>query len=153
MTGDKSEDGCVFCHAPDRPSAADLVLWRGSTCFVIINLYPYNNGHIMVVPYRHAPTVTSLDAAELLEMAQLTQRAEQVLVEAYQPHGINIGINVGKSAGAGVVDHVHVHLVPRWTGDTNFMTVVGETRVLPEDLEATGRRLRPLFERLATGQA
>ncbi len=153
MTGEKHEDGCVFCRAPGQPSAADLILWRDTTCFVIINLYPYNNGHIMVVPYRHAPTVGSLDAAELQELAQLTQRAEQVLVEAYQPHGINIGINVGKSAGAGVVDHVHVHLVPRWSGDTNFMTVVGETRVLPEDLADTGRRLRPLFEQRAFQQA
>jgi len=145
VTGEKAEDGCVFCHAHARPDAEDLLLWRGVTCFVILNLYPYNNGHVMVVPYRHAPTLSALEPLELQELALLTQRAERVLVEAYRPQGINIGVNVGKAAGAGVVDHIHVHLVPRWTGDTNFMTVTGETRVLPEDLADTGRRLRPLF--------
>ncbi len=151
VTGEKAGDACVFCHAPSRPTAGDLLLWRGATCFVILNLYPYNNGHVMVVPYRHAPTLAALEPGELQELAVLTQRAERVLVDAYQPQGINIGVNVGKAAGAGVVDHIHVHLVPRWTGDTSFMAVVGETRVLPEDLASTARRLRPLFERYAAG--
>jgi ATP adenylyltransferase len=106
----------------------------------------------MVVPYRHVATLAALTPDELQEMALLTQRSEVALAEAYQPHGINVGINLGKPAGAGVLDHVHVHLVPRWNGDTNFMTVVGNVRVLPEDLGETGKRLRPIFERLAAAR-
>jgi len=101
------------------------------------------------VPYRHVATLAALTADELQEMALLTQRSEVALTEAYQPHGINVGINLGKPAGAGVLDHVHIHLVPRWNGDTNFMTVVGNVRVLPEDLSETVKRLRPIFNRLA----
>jgi ATP adenylyltransferase len=139
----------VFCHAPRLPEPDSLVLFAGSTSYVVLNLYPYNNGHLMVVPNRHVATLAALTADELQEMALLTQRSEVALTEAYQPHGINVGINLGKPAGAGVLDHVHIHLVPRWNGDTNFMTVVGNVRVLPEDLSETARRLRPIFERLA----
>jgi len=156
VTG-KKDEGCVFCLSGDRsPDAGNgidqrsLLLFEGVTCFVILNLYPYNNGHLMVVPYRHTPALAQLTAEELQEIAVLTQRAETVLHEAYQPHGINVGINLGKPAGAGVLDHLHVHLVPRWNGDTNFMTVVGNMRVLPEDLGASAARLRPIFTRLAT---
>lgn len=117
---------------------------------MVLNLYPYNNGHLMVVPNRHIATLRDLTSEELLEVATLTQRSEAVLVEAYGPEGINVGINLGKSAGAGIHEHLHVHLVPRWAGDTNFMTVVGETRVLPEDLASTAGRLRPIFERLTS---
>jgi len=148
VTGSKTETGCVFCLASE--AAESLVLFSGATCFVVLNLYPYNNGHLMVVPYRHVATLSALEPAELQEIALLIQRAEAALTEAYQPHGLNVGINLGKPAGAGVLDHVHVHLVPRWNGDTNFMTVVGEVRVLPEDLQDSVRRLRPIFERLAT---
>jgi ATP adenylyltransferase len=102
----------------------------------------------MVVPYRHVPSLAGLTANELHELALLIQRSEVALMEGYQPHGINIGVNIGKPAGAGVLDHVHVHVVPRWNGDTNFMTVVGNVRVLPEDLNETVVRLRPIFERL-----
>jgi ATP adenylyltransferase len=101
----------------------------------------------MVVPFRHVPSLVGLNRDELHELAELTQRSEAVLMEAYQPQGINVGVNIGKPAGAGVLDHVHVHLVPRWNGDTNFMTVVGEVRVLPEDLSETVKRLRPIFAR------
>ena len=147
----KGEDaaGCVFCDAPENDQAA-LIVFRGATCYVILNLYPYNNGHVMVVPFRHVATLAALSTEELQEIALLTQRSEAALNEAYQPHGINVGINLGKPAGAGVLDHIHVHMVPRWNGDTNFMTVVGETRVLPEEIAATAGRLRPIFERLAT---
>jgi ATP adenylyltransferase len=148
VTGTKGDTGCVFCDAPRLPASESLLVHEGDTCYVVLNLYPYNNGHLMVVPYRHTGTLASLTADELSEVMRLTQRAEIVLTEAYQPHGLNIGINLGKPAGAGILDHIHVHLVPRWNGDTNFMTAVGNVRVLPEDLQDSVRRLRPIFERL-----
>jgi ATP adenylyltransferase len=119
------------------------------TCFVILNLYPYNNGHLMVVPNRHIATLAAATTAELGDVMALTRLAEMALTEVYNPNGLNVGINLGKAAGAGVLDHLHVHLVPRWSGDTNFMTVFGDVRVLPEDLTQTADRLRPVFERLA----
>lgn len=139
--------GCIFCDAL-ASDASRLVLFRGATCFVLLNLYPYNNGHLMVVPNRHVGTLAAASADELSELIELTRRAEIALTEAYQPQGLNVGINLGRPAGAGVVDHVHLHVVPRWTGDTNFMSVVGNVRVLPEELEQTAARLRPIFERL-----
>ena len=155
MTGAKQE-GCVFCLAAQSLAKADpahqpdsLVVFQGTLCYVILNLYPYNNGHVMVVPVRHVATLAALSRDEVVEMALLTQRCEVAINEAYTPQGINVGINLGKSAGAGVLDHVHVHVVPRWNGDTNFMTVIGEMRVLPEDLKTTAARLRPIFEKLS----
>ncbi len=150
VTGTSDARGCVFCDALSSGDAAPLILFRGEACYVILNLYPYNNGHLMVVPYRHVPSLAGCSSAELSEMIELTRRAELALGEAYHPQGLNVGINIGRPAGAGVVDHVHIHAVPRWTGDTNFMSVVGQVRVLPEELEETARRLRPIFERLAT---
>ena len=150
MTGSKPDAGCVFCSAPRLPGSESLIVHSGTTCYVVLNLYPYNNGHLMVVPYRHLATLAGLEHDELQELALLTQRSEIALTEAYQPHGLNVGINLGKPAGAGVLDHVHVHLVPRWNGDTNFMTVVGDVRVLPEDLQDSAKRLRPIFERLSS---
>ena len=149
MTGANPDAGCVFCNAPHLPDRESLILFSGTRAYVVLNLYPYNHGHLMVVPYRHVPSLAALHVDELHEIAGLTQRSEVALNEAYQPHGINVGINLGKPAGAGVLDHVHVHLVPRWNGDTNFMTVIGNVRVLPEDLSETVKRLRPIFERLA----
>ena len=152
VTGSKPDTGCVFCQAAGSAAAADsLIVFERHACYVILNLYPYNNGHLMVVPYRHVPSLASLTAGELHEMADLMQLTERVLEEAYRPHGLNVGVNLGKSAGAGVLEHVHMHLVPRWNGDTNFMTVVGETRVLPEDLQQSATRLKPIFARLAAG--
>ena len=139
---------CIFCDASE-PSRDALILARGRVSFVILNKYPYNNGHLMVVPNRHAPNLATMNAEEQAELMTLTRHAEMALTEAYAPHGINVGINLGKPAGAGVLDHLHVHLVPRWNGDTNFMTVVGHVRVLPEDLSETAKKLRPIFERLA----
>ena len=145
VTGsDGRTTGCVFCDA-----AGDLVLVRGRVTFVILNKYPYNNGHVMVVPSRHVPSLSALTAEEQAELMRLTRHAEIALTEAYAPHGINMGINLGKPAGAGVLDHLHMHVVPRWNGDTNFMTVVGDVRVLPEDLSESAARLRPVFERLS----
>lgn len=149
VTGTSDAQGCVFCDAQGSEAAAPLVLFRGKHCYVILNLYPYNNGHLMVVPNRHVPSLAGCSPEELTEMMGLTRLAELVLSEAYHPQGLNVGINIGRPAGAGVVDHVHVHAVPRWTGDTNFMSVVGQVRVLPEELDETARRLRPIFERLA----
>jgi ATP adenylyltransferase len=145
VSGARSEKGCVFCLNADR----SLVVFEGRTCYVILNLYPYNNGHLMVVPFRHVASLGALKPDELQEMALLVQRTEAALLEAYQPQGINVGINLGKPAGAGILEHIHVHAVPRWSGDTNFMTVVGEMRVLPESLGDSAARLRPIFERLA----
>ena len=153
VTGTGNPDGCIFCDAraplPAPPPRDDLVLVRGRLCYVILNLYPYNNGHLMVVPNRHVGTLAAATADELTELMRLTRHAEMALGETYQPQGINIGVNLGRSAGAGIVDHLHIHLVPRWTGDTNFMSVVGNVRVLPEELGDTIKRLRPIFERLA----
>ena len=140
---------CVFCVAQSTESGLALVVHDAPLAYVILNLYPYNAGHLMVVPRRHAASLSLLTRDELNAIALLTQRSEQVLTEAYQPQGINVGMNLGRPAGAGIVDHLHVHLVPRWNGDTNFMSVVGEVRVLPEELPRTAARLRPLFAKLA----
>ncbi len=149
VTRDSEPEGCVFCVAADVPEAQSLIVHTARTCFVILNLYPYNGGHLMVVPMRHVATLAGLHDDELVELARLTRLAEIALTETYRPKGMNVGINLGRPAGAGVVDHVHVHLVPRWDGDTNFMPVVGNVRVLPEDLCTTADRLRPVFARLA----
>ena len=141
---------CIFCDASTGRSA-DLVVLRGRLAYVILNLYPYNNGHLMVVPGRHIAALEALTPDEQSELMQLTRLSEMALNEAYRPQGINVGINLGKAAGAGIENHLHIHLVPRWSGDTNFMTAVGQTRVLPEDLTETASRLRPIFERLAQG--
>jgi ATP adenylyltransferase len=155
QTGDKDQGRCVFCDAADPapdPSGQDsLVLVRGRLSYVILNLYPYNNGHLMVVPKRHIASLAETTAEERAEMMTFARDAEAALIEGYQPQGINVGINLGRPAGAGIVDHLHMHFVPRWTGDTNFMSVVGGTRVLPEDMQETVARLRPIFERLKAG--
>jgi ATP adenylyltransferase len=151
VTGTATSTGCIFCDAaaalPDR-SRDSLVLVRGRAVYVILNLYPYNSGHLMVVPNRHIGTLAEAEPVELDELMRFTRDAEVALTEAYRPQGINVGINLGRPAGAGVVDHVHIHLVPRWTGDTNFMSVIGNVRVLPEDISETAERLRPIFRRL-----
>ena len=149
VTGASEAQGCIFCDALAAPDAEPLILFRGDSCFVILNLYPYNSGHLMIVTNRHVAALAGLSSAELRELITLTQWAEIALTEAYRPQGLNIGMNLGRPAGAGVGDHLHVHLVPRWTGDTNFMTVVGEVRVLPEELAQSAQRLKPIFETLA----
>ena len=143
------QQGCIFCLDTQPPESKSLIVFEGHTCYVILNLYPYNNGHLMVVPHRHVGSLAALGDDEMNEVGRLTQRCEAALTEAYQPHGFNIGVNLGKPAGAGVLDHVHVHVVPRWSGDTNFMTVVGDMRVLPETLGASAARLKPIFAKLA----
>ena len=149
VTRNADENGCVFCDALQSDEGRLLIVAEGPTCFAILNLYPYNSGHLMIVPRRHVGTLAALEHGELGELGVLTRRAEMALSEVYQPQGINVGMNLGRPAGAGVLDHLHVHLVPRWTGDTNFMTVVGNVRVLPEELPRTAERLRPIFDRLS----
>jgi ATP adenylyltransferase len=151
VTGSKAS-GCVFCEAVELssdPAREALVLARGRVSYVILNLYPYNNGHLMVVPNRHVGSLAAATADELSELMNFTRDAEIALTEAYQPQGINIGVNLGRAAGAGILEHVHIHLVPRWIGDTNFMSAIGDIRVLPEELGESAKRLRPVFERLA----
>ncbi len=143
-----SDLACIFCNTSE-PGRDELILVRGRVSFVILNLYPYNTGHLMVVPNRHVATLAATTGDEQAELMRFTRHAEMALTEAYTPQGINVGLNRGRPAGAGVLDHLHVHLVPRWNGDTNFMTVVGNVRVLPEDLGESAKRLRPIFERLA----
>jgi ATP adenylyltransferase len=152
VSGTAKASDCIFCGvdapSPD-PSRDDLVLARGRFAYVILNLYPYNNGHLMVVPNRHIASFAAATPDELTELMLLTRDSEIALNEAYKPQGINVGVNLGRAAGAGILEHVHIHLVPRWVGDTNFMPVIGNVRVLPEELGDTAKRLRPIFERLA----
>lgn len=145
--GRTRDRGCVFCRAVRGPrDRAHLVLLRGRRNYVILNKYPYNNGHMMIVPFAHAPTLAGAPDETLHEMMALAVRCEAALRRAYRPTGINLGMNLGRSAGAGIERHVHLHIVPRWEGDTNFMSVVHGTRVIPESLQATYRRLRPLLK-------
>jgi ATP adenylyltransferase len=139
---------CIFCDALAHLDTEPLVVHRGHAAFVLLNKYPYNNGHLMVVPHRHVGWLADLTSVELAEFITLTQQAEKALAGVYRPHGFNMGLNLGKPAGAGVLDHLHLHVVPRWNGDTNFMSVVGETRVLPEELPQTAVRLREAFKAL-----
>jgi ATP adenylyltransferase len=143
--------GCIFCEATSSSSADHdaLVLIRRQHAYVILNRYPYNNGHLMVVTNRHVPSLEAATPDEREALMELTRYSEMALAEGYAPHGINVGINLGRPAGAGVVGHLHLHLVPRWNGDTSFMSVIGNVRVLPEELGQTAERLRPIFERLA----
>lgn len=143
-TGDDVD--CIFCAALEGHDRQEMgVLHRNEWSFVILNAFPYNSGHVMIAPVRHVADLDELDAAEAHELFDETRRAVAVLSEALDPQGFNIGINLGRVAGAGVPGHVHVHVVPRWGGDTNFMPVVGETKVLPESLADTAAKLRPLF--------
>ena len=144
---DSQTDECVFCRIANDSEHDDenLVLHRSRLAFVVLNLYPYISGHLMVVPYLHTAEFDSMPKEITDEMMDLTKRAQTALREVYSPAGFNLGMNLGAAAGAGVADHIHVHLLPRWSGDTNFMTTVGETRVLPEDLQTTYSKLHVKF--------
>jgi ATP adenylyltransferase len=135
-------EACAFCtELTHTDSLENLIITRARRTFVIINRYPYTSGHLMVVPYDHQPSLELLDAETRAEMMEMTVQAMQVLRQVYTPQGFNIGINIGEPAGAGIAEHVHLHIVPRWSGDTNFMSALGQTRVLPEILEDTYRRV------------
>jgi ATP adenylyltransferase len=142
----KTGDGCVFCRAAaSGRDEENLVVYRARRNFVILNLYPYSTGHLMVVPYEHVNTLQEASRETLEEMMLLVQSAQRYLQGIYRPPGFNLGMNLGESAGAGIAEHIHMHVLPRWPGDTNFMTTIAETRVLPEDLSITWRKLRAEF--------
>ena len=145
----EKQEGCVFCKCSTR--CDDYVLFEGKNCFIILNRYPYVNGHLMIIPQRHLGGLEELTAEESTEIFDLLDVSVKVLKEAMKPDGFNVGMNLGKAAGAGIAEHVHVHVIPRWQGDTNFMTVVGNVRVVPEDLAVTAARLIPLFEKYTRG--
>lgn len=142
VTAGKQPD-CIFCDAVARNDDANtLIAYRGTRVFVILNRFPYTSGHVMIVPYAHVAELNLCDAATLTEMMHLAQRIEKALNSDYKPDGMNLGMNLGHAAGAGVAGHLHLHALPRWFGDSNFMTVTAETRVHPEDLQVTYTRLR-----------
>jgi len=144
---DRKDKDCIFCAAASSADDAErFVLRRGERCFAMLNTYPYNSGHLMVSPNRHVPSIEDLDRDELLELMTLTQSALRAVRAAYRPDGVNLGVNEGEVAGAGFAGHVHLHVVPRWAADSNFMAVIGDTRVLPQSLEDT---YATLHERLA----
>lgn len=140
--------GCVFCEAGSDSShdREHLVVYRGARNFILLNRFPYTSGHLMVVPYEHAATLEDLPDETIVELIRLARLAEKQLRSVYRPDGLNLGFNIGRSAGAGIAGHVHMHALPRWTGDTSFMSSIGETRVLPEDLDTTWERLRRVFD-------
>ena len=137
------DEGCIFVELPKQADdRKNLILYRGKTAFVMLNAFPYTNGHLMVAPYRHTADLSGLTDEELLEINQLVAKSLDWIKKAYNPEGFNIGVNLGRAAGAGIPDHIHWHIVPRWGGDTNFMTTVGETRVLPQSLDDSWERLK-----------
>lgn len=146
ITGASSPDECVFCAKLNaHRDLENYIVLRAARNAIVLNLYPYTNGHLMVVPYEHVPTLEEAAPETLTEMIRLTRDAEEILRKVYKPEGINLGMNIGRCAGAGVAEHIHMHVLPRWTGDANFMSTIGETRVLPEDLPTTYRRLYAAF--------
>ncbi len=144
-TAGKSGD-CIFCELPNLPDEEAKIVYRGEHCYVILNSFPYTSGHVMVVPLAHLDELQKLPGAAANEMMALSQKMEGVLRNIYSPDGVNLGMNIGRAAGAGVAGHVHMHILPRWVGDTNFMTTVGESRVLTEALEETYRKIRAGME-------
>jgi ATP adenylyltransferase len=141
------QEGCIFCNALAQPdNEQNLIIKRGKLAFVILNLYPYTSGHLMVAPMAHQPSLEFLDPDSRAEMMELVSQSIVVLKKVYNPEAFNLGANIGEAAGAGEPDHVHLHIVPRWAGDTNFLSAVGETRVLPEALEETYRRIKAGFQ-------
>jgi ATP adenylyltransferase len=142
VSGADRTSGCIFCDLPKETDEKARIVHRGTECFIILNTYPYTNGHVMIVPYAHLDELQKLPSAAAAEMMALTQRMEGVLRALYRPDGLNLGMNIGKAAGAGVAGHIHMHILPRWVADANFASVIGETRILPEALDVTWRRIR-----------
>jgi ATP adenylyltransferase len=138
----EADQGCLFCgKAEEQRDAENYIVHRGRNNFVILNLYPYTTGHLMVVPYEHVATLAEAQPGTLAEMMELTRKAERALAAIYKPHGFNVGMNIGEAAGAGIAGHIHMHVLPRWRGDANFVSTVGETRVMPEELSCTYQKL------------
>jgi ATP adenylyltransferase len=145
---DAAPEGCIFCNKiTAEDDAAEHILFRGERVFVILNRYPYNNGHLMVVPYAHVASLEGLDGATRSEMMDQVVHSLSALRAAYHPNGFNVGANIGQAAGAGVADHVHIHVVPRWGGDTNYMPIIGNTRVIPELLDETYQHLKSVWSK------
>ncbi len=141
--GEQPSSGCIFCvKASEDRDEENLILVRGETCFALMNLYPYNSGHLMIAPYAHVPSIQQMSADSLTEMMTLAQRLLDALQRALGPQGFNLGINQGEVAGAGIADHAHLHIVPRWNGDTNFMPVLADVKVMPEFLQSTYQKIR-----------
>ncbi len=148
VTTAEGAQGCIFCKLPKLGDDKKAhIVYRGKHCFIILNTFPYTPGHSMIVPYAHLDELRSLPTDAAQEMMALSQRMEDVLRKLYKPDGVNLGMNIGKAAGAGVAGHIHMHILPRWVADGNFMTVVGETRVLPETLETTWERIKGALEK------
>ncbi|MBP7309955.1 MAG: HIT domain-containing protein [Candidatus Cloacimonetes bacterium] len=152
ILGEKPGD-CVMCRFQQVGSDKEnLILYRGKSCYVMLNRYPYNNGHLMIVPFEHKSDISNLNPDTWMEMSELIRSTEMILKQAYHYEGLNIGLNLGCAAGAGIAEHLHVHLVPRWHGDSNFMSVVSGQRVIPESFESAWQRLQPLFDKLLPGK-
>jgi ATP adenylyltransferase len=144
--GGPRSEGCLLCELPrDNRDRESLILHRGPRTYVVMNRYPYNNGHLMIVPYRHCADLGEISTEDSLELMHESQRATRILHRLFAAEGFNVGMNLGKAAGAGIAEHVHVHVVPRWVGDTNFMPVLADTKVMPDYLEATYEKLVPFF--------
>jgi ATP adenylyltransferase len=142
VTGAEKVVGCIFCDLPkSRDDAKARIVYRGENCYIVLNTFPYTPGHVMIVPFAHLDELQKLPVEMAQEMMRLSQRMEGTLRELYKPDGINLGMNIGKAAGAGVAGHIHMHVLPRWVADANFVSVVGETRTLPESLEITWKRI------------
>jgi len=147
VTGDRDSDGCPFCRLPQEPNDREnLILHRGRHCYVIMNLYPYINGHMMIVPYLHTDNLADLTPETQAEIMSILIRCIQALQAAMAPDGVNVGMNLGRASGAGISDHLHMHIVPRWVGDTSFMSVLCDTRVISEGLQETYDKLKPFFD-------
>jgi ATP adenylyltransferase len=148
VSSTEKTDGCVFCEAQqEKDDAKARIVRRGQFCFVILNAYPYTPGHVMIVPYSHLDELRKLPTEAANEMIALSQRMESLLRELYHPDGINLGMNIGKAAGAGIAGHIHMHVLPRWVADANFVSVVGETRILPETLDVTWKKMSDALAR------
>ena len=149
----EKEDGCIFCIKPKQENdKKNLIIYRSEHSFVIMNLFPYNNGHLMVVPNRHIASLSDLPDNELCDLTKTLKLSEEIVRKIYSPDGVNIGINLGKAAGAGIDTHLHIHIVPRWNGDVNFMSVVGGYRVIPESFESSYNKLKEAFDRYKGGK-
>jgi ATP adenylyltransferase len=151
LTEPKELNGCIFCAMAAHPEhdRESLIIFRGQYNFIVLNRFPYTNGHLMIVPYRHTAELAGITDEAAAELIKLTRRAEAKLRAVYRPDGLNLGMNLGESAGAGIAGHIHMHVLPRWAGDANFMSTIAETRVLPEDLEVTWQRLSEAFGTLS----
>ncbi|MFH0845625.1 MAG: HIT domain-containing protein [Pseudomonadota bacterium] len=147
ILSDEKEGDCIFCPGNDRgKDEARLILYVGSLSMVVMNKFPYNNGHLLVAPVRHVPELDSLSEDEMLDIGLMVRRSIDILKKLISPEGFNVGLNLGRVSGAGIENHMHFHIVPRWNGDTNFMTVLGDVRVIPEHIEETYMKLRPYFQ-------